>query len=251
MYRLVVQRRGRDGHHDALVFDDYKRAVSQVATAVRRHGEPDTPDTVSLQRGTPTAEHAGSESLRWTEVERWGPDVVNRILEQDRAWTERLSHLCAKSKPLQKQTAKRVAEPRPQLSDKTRPYTDSPQQQTDSAAATVGPATDPDTPAPQPAASAHLLHLERLSKRWYRNSGWYLAITAAIVALTWIVLLLFMTGGRPDLMLRDHFAAQKAEAAPADIGFDGTLLKANGSDCRHNGLGAAGRQADRNPAHSE
>ncbi len=92
-YRLLVRVGRRDVILNAPPFAHYKQAMSQVATAVRRHAGRGRVQAVVLQRGEPRNGHdhsaAGGHASadrtaerHWTDVMSWGSDVVARILRQ-------------------------------------------------------------------------------------------------------------------------------------------------------------------------
>jgi len=95
IYRLVVDLRNRQVVFAARPFGRYKDAVSSVATAIRRHAPDGEAQEVLLQAGAPL-ENTSSLSqrdapgtqvascvARWTTLERWGRDVIERILAQN------------------------------------------------------------------------------------------------------------------------------------------------------------------------
>ncbi len=93
VYRLLVHFHDRDLVFAAPLFCEAKRARAQVATAVRRHACDGALESIGLQRGTTNGTSEPTrpgrpiirnhwEDLHWTEVESWGPEVVQRILQQ-------------------------------------------------------------------------------------------------------------------------------------------------------------------------
>jgi hypothetical protein len=104
VYRLLVRVGRRDVVFDAPPFSRYKQAMSQVATAVRRHAHRGRVQAVVLQRGElrngqdhsaagrhPPADRTAER--HWTDVMSWDGAVVARILRQANHTADRPSRV--------------------------------------------------------------------------------------------------------------------------------------------------------------
>ncbi len=79
VYRLIIATRHDELVCDAPVFRHYKRAVSHIPAAVRRHARDGHPQGVILQCGQ---SQSSSDGVTWTALERWDSAVIERILRQ-------------------------------------------------------------------------------------------------------------------------------------------------------------------------
>ena len=250
-FRLVVQLDDCEIVRDSLRFSQYKRALSHVATAIRDHAYDGALNEVILQQAKPAdrpamtapADPAVDES--WEDVERWGPDVVRRILAQDLLQRgKRLpplgrttpTHTPRPLKPAARR-ARTIVPPTPAppivappvnappidappavVPEPVRPSIPEPAPSpTPTPAPVVAPAPVVTPPAkPQTAARP-------AERKIHRSRAWYIVVGLAIVAGTWVSVLACMCGGQPSNVLR----ALEMREQPADaeaISFDGPVI---------------------------
>lgn len=208
VYRLVVTVDGREAVFNGAPFRDRKRAIAQVAAAVRHYARQAEVRRVALQRGAvSTADtavahsnaadravaHSGAAdravargaascpdrlpgSAAWTTIARWDSDVVQRILRQD---------------GVPPRTPVVVA-----------------QRHSDPVAATPTCAPLPHAAvAPAAAGAPRTPHVGRV---WPKSQRWPVLVTAGLLALVWIVLTLLLTGGHPGGLFAGATASQPA-----------------------------------------
>jgi hypothetical protein len=214
VYRLVVTVDGREAIFNGAPFRDRKRAIAQVAAAVRHYARQAEVRRVALQRGAVStagtavahsnaADRAVAHSnaadravargaascpgrlpgiAAWTTIARWDNDVVQRILRQDGVpprtpvvVTQRHSDTVA---------ATPTCAPLPP--------------------AGVAPAAPP---TPAAAGAPRTPHVGRV---WPKSQRWPVLVTAGLLALVWIVLTLLLTGGHPGGLFASATASQPA-----------------------------------------
>ena len=168
VYRLVVTTHHEELVCDAPVFGHYKRAVSHIPDAVRRHSRDGDLKSVILQRALP---QSTPDNVTWTALEHWDNTVITRILRQQGNTDERQRPAGVRSHS-RSQTGAVPRAPR-----RSRSHT--------------APAARPNpAPAPQPRAPLclGLTHTARpKGHRWH----WGLALAAA----AWIAIAAVVSNG--------------------------------------------------------
>ncbi len=214
-FRLVVQLDDCEIVRDSLRFTQYKQALSHVATAIRDHGHEGALNEVILQKAGPATcadlttltNQPATES--WVDVERWGPDVVRRVLAQERLRRRDRVPPAARPSP--------TPSPRALMPAARKPRRD---------------VLQPDTPAsvtPKPVPPAQPLPIPqrpvepRVEHKSHRSRAWYVVVGVTIVAGTWLSILAYMCGGQPGNILRSLEMREPPADAEA-IAFEGPVV---------------------------
>lgn len=222
-FRLVVQLEDREAVYPATPLRGYKQALAHVAAAVRAHAALGRPRAVRLQRAANDGDGAGGRSggrepdgLRWLDFERWDGPVVARILGQNGV------PAASPAAGAGAVPEARTLEDAPQPAGGVRVAPVGVQSAGSREASAAGCAAAVFQPPPArragwPRRAEGVAAATRL-----RSRRWYLGAAGAIVAVAWMLVLLALTGGRPQLLLRVTRGLSQRPPTQ-EIPFDGPL----------------------------
>lgn len=221
VYRLLVRLPAHEVVYAARLFRQSEQAIAEVAAAVRHHARDSEVVGIILQRGAAAenaAEHAATRAAnrhsvqRWTPVERWGTDVVRRILAQsgdDVAPRTVPTPPPVASPDLPRPGPGPTAAPLlPVLTTAAAPLPVAAPVTADAAAplqsdlpVVITPAPPHVAPgngvsAPLAASPAALSHHHAAARMWLAGHRWHIGLALAIMVLAWLLFIVLLSGSR-------------------------------------------------------